>query len=151
MILEGKVWKSNHSIFWLGEIPLLDLVTQAETKEEVPEMVKDAIEGLVNNEHFSVKVVLSEDQLFIESNDPKRLVSLMLKRQRNKMGLTQEQVAKNLNCASANDYAQYEQAKHMPSIEKLEEILRAIDPKLKLYFSASGEDTTNYEMAKITI
>lgn len=145
MKIEGKFWKSKKSPFWLAEIPLLDLVTQAEAKEKLPEMVKDALESLINDLNFSVTVTLFDNQLFIDSNDPKRLIALMLKRQRHKKGLTQEQVTANLKSKSANDYAQYEQAKHMPTIEKLEELLHAIDPKLRPYLSASESETIDYE------
>ncbi len=150
MRLEGRIWKSKKSAFWLAEVPLLDLVTQAETKEELPEMVKDALESLVNDPAFSVTVSLSDNQLFIDSNCPKIVLSLMLKRQRHKRGLTQEEVAKNLNSKSVNDYAQYEQAKHMPTIERLEELLRAIDPKLKPYLSAADNEL-DYETALVDI
>lgn len=149
MTVEGKVWKSTTSIFWLAEIPLLDLVTQAEAKDKLAEMVKDALETVINDSTFFVTVNLLQNQLLIEANDSKKLMALILKKQRNKRGLTQEEVAKNLNSKSVNDYAQYEQAKHMPTIEKFEELLHAIDPKLKPYFSASEdfEDTIQYEPA----
>jgi hypothetical protein len=146
MKIEGKIWKSDKSDFWLAEVPLLDFMTQAEIKEDVPAMVKDALESLVDDPTFSVTASLSDNHLFIDTNDPKTLVSLLLKRQRNKMGLTQQKVAENLGSKSINDYAQYEHAKHMPTIERLEELLRAIDPKLKPYLSVS-EDNFCYETA----
>src|SRR5579872_897442 len=46
-LLSGRVWKSTQDQFWLAEIPSLDLIVQAERKEEIPETVSEAIELLV--------------------------------------------------------------------------------------------------------
>ena len=135
MKIGGKIWKSRKDNFWLAEIPLLDLVTQAETKEELSEMVKDAIELLVDDNTFFAEVALSNNNLFIDSNDTKKLIALILKRQRQKRSLRLEEVASQLKAKSINEYAQYEQGKHLPSIEKLEQLLKAIDPALMPFIS----------------
>lgn len=131
MKLAGKVWKSRKSAMWLGEIPLLDLATQAERKEEVPWMIKDAIEALVDDKHFCVEVSLHKNALYLEANDQKKLIALILKRQRRRKKLTLDDVAAHLNTKSINEYAQYEQGKHQPSFEKFEKLLQAIDPDLR--------------------
>ncbi len=130
MIIEEKIWKSNQRPCWLAEIPLLHFVTQAESREEITEMVKDGMESFLSDVRCAVTSD-NDSQLFISCDEPKKLMALILKRQRNKKGLTQEEVAKNMHAASVNDYAQYEQAKHMPTIEKLAELLHAIDPQLR--------------------
>ncbi len=133
MQITGKIWKNKHDNFWLAEVPFLDVLTQAETKEETPEMVKDAIELYINDPAFLAIVTLSNNQLLIDSNNPKKLIALALKRQRQKNKLKLSDVTELLKAKSINEYAQYEQGKHLPSIEKLEELLRAIDPQLKPY------------------
>ena len=129
MKLAGKVHKVRGSSMWLAEIPLLDLMTQADSKEETCEMVKDAIESLVNKRHFAINAQLVGSVLCVEANDVKQLVSLILKRQRNRNHLTLDDVQERLGARSKNEYAQYEQGKALPGLEKLERLLKAIDPK----------------------
>ncbi len=137
MRIGGKIRKSKTDQFWLAEIPILDLMVQAESKEEIPETLKDAIELLVDDPSFSVDATLAGTMVFIESKNAKKLTSLILKRQRRKSGLKLEEVASYLN-TSLNDYAQYEQGKHMPGIDKLEHILNIINPSLMFYFSGKS-------------
>lgn len=87
MKIEGKVWESSTDGFWLAEVPFLDILTQAETKEETPAMVKDAIELYVNAPTYSAVVTLANNRLLIESNYPRKLIALALKRQRQKNNL----------------------------------------------------------------
>lgn len=135
MKIAGRIWKSRKDKFWLAEIPFLDLMVQAESKDELPEMIKDAIELLVGLKSFSVDVVLSDNDVFIESNDPKKIIALILKRQRQRKSLKLEDVASFLKAKSINEYAQYEQGKHLPSLEKFEQLLKAIDPQLTPFIS----------------
>jgi hypothetical protein len=130
MKIAGKVWKSRKDQFWLAQIPLLSLMVQAETKEEIPSMAKDAIELLVNDPKFVVEATLSGKSLFIESNNDKKLMGLILKRQRRKNNLSLEDVQANLGAKSINEYSQYERGKHLPSFDKFEQLLKAIDPVL---------------------
>ena len=46
-----------------------------------------------------------------------------------KNNLKLEDVAEAINAKSINEYAQYEQAKHLPSFEKFQQFLDAIDPE----------------------
>ena len=80
MQITGKIWKSKHDNFWLAEVPGLRILTQAETKEKTPEMVKDAIELYINDSTFLATVTLSSNQLLIETNNPEKLIALALKR-----------------------------------------------------------------------
>jgi predicted RNase H-like HicB family nuclease len=130
MNISGKVWKSRKDESWLAEVPLLDVMTQAESKEEIPEMVKDAIELLVDDASFIITVTMDQGLVCVESSDPKKLIALMLRRQRLKRNLKLEEVASHLRAKSINEYAQYEQGKHLPSFAKLEQLLKAIDPAL---------------------
>jgi hypothetical protein len=130
MQIDGKVWKDGK--FWLAEIPFLDLMIQSKTKKGLPEMVKDAIELLVNEPSFTVQATLSGDILSLEASDFKNLIALILKRLRSKNNLTLEEVTARLNEKSINSYAQYEQAKHYPGFEKFEELLRAVEPNASI-------------------
>jgi predicted RNase H-like HicB family nuclease len=130
MKIGGKVWKSKKDGLWLGEIPFLNLMVQATSKEEIPEMAKDAIELLVDDPTFSIEASVIQNALFVEANDPKKLIALILKRQRLKKQLKLDDVASHMRAKSINEYAQYEQGKHLPSLEKFEQLLKAIDPTL---------------------
>ena len=133
MEITGTIFKDNK--FWLAEVFWLDLLVQSRTKKEIPEMVKDAIELLADDSEFSVDVILKNNDLYISTNNFKRLIALILKRLRLKNKLKLEDVANLLNAKSINEYAQYEQAKHLPSIEKLDELLKAIDPTINTIIS----------------
>jgi len=135
MKLGGRIWKSRKDKFWLAEVPLLQVTTQGTTQKELLEMVKDAIELLVDDPAFSIDVTLIGNSLFIESNDPKKLIGLILKRQRHRKKLKLEDVAALLGAKSLNEYAQYEQGKHLPSLEKFEKLLQAINPELMPFVS----------------
>lgn len=124
MKIAGKTWQEDG--LWL----MLDLMTQAESKAEIPEMIKDVIECLVDDESFVVNATVINSCVLVEANDTKKLIALLLKRQRRKNNLTLEQVAAALNAKSVNEYAQYEQGKHLPSIDKFHEFLHAINPQL---------------------
>jgi len=60
------------------------------------------------------------------------LLTLLLRRQRERHGLTLSEAAERLGQRSRNAYARYEQGKAMPSVEKLEQLLRAIAPDQRI-------------------
>ena len=118
--------------FWLIEAPALDVMTQGRTKKEAYEMLADAVELLVNDPDFKVKVhVASKGQdVTLSANDPDQLIALMLRRQREKYGLTLQELAERLGSKSPNTFARYEQGKARPTLSKLLELIEAIDPEL---------------------
>ena len=84
MRFQGQVYKDGK--FWLAEIPMLDAMTQGYTKKEAYVMVKDLIETLVNRPEFSVEVHPVKQGTFeVSSSDTHVMISLMLRRQREKM------------------------------------------------------------------
>lgn len=125
-MFNGKVWKDNK--FWLVEIPALDVMTQGRSKKNALFMIKDAIEELVDEKGFHVKVVPTENEgeFIIYANDVAPLVALMLKRQRAKNGLSLSDMQERLHAKSRNAYAQYEQGKSVPTVQKLVEFLNAM-------------------------
>jgi transcriptional regulator with XRE-family HTH domain len=56
------------------------------------------------------------------------MISLLLRRQRQQSGLSLAAVAQRLGARSRNAYARYEQGLTAPTVEKLDELLRAIAP-----------------------
>jgi len=79
MILKGFVFRNED--IWLAEVPCLDLMTQADTLSEVPEMVKDAIELHVDDLTFEAEVFLHDSEVLITANNPKKLIGLIRERQ----------------------------------------------------------------------
>jgi transcriptional regulator with XRE-family HTH domain len=61
-----------------------------------------------------------------------------LRRQRERQGLTLAEAAERLGQRSRNAYARYEQGKAMPTVEKMEQLLKAIAPDQEIvwYFAA---------------
>ncbi len=129
MRFEGRVWKDKGSRYWLAEVPLLDLMTQGTSKNNASGMLADAIESLVNKKGFRADVRPSGGESFtVGANQETPLIALMLKRQREAHRLTLQEVARRLGQKSVNAYARYEQGKSVPTVEKLNQLMRAIDP-----------------------
>ena len=123
----GKTYKDGK--FWLAEVPLLVAMTQGHTRKEAFLMVKDLLESLVNRPGFSVTVHPGKHGDFeVSSNDSRGLISLFLRRQRERSGLSLSEAAKRLGAKSRNAYARYERGSSMPSIEKLVELYQAVAP-----------------------
>lgn len=135
MQLEGRVWKDNK--VWLAEVPILDVLTQGKSRKDALNMIREAIELLVNKKMFSVQVGFDRDEeFFVQTNMPALLLALMLKRQRAKQGLSIREVSTRMHATSPNAYAQYEWGKSEPSLSKLEQLIKAIMPNLSLSLSA---------------
>ena len=124
---EGKVSKGKK--YWPVYIPALDVPTQGKTKKDAYFMIKEAVELYVDRPGFEVVVTPILKNRFIlrakNSADDKYLVALMLRSQRARYGLSTSEVAKRLGITK-HAYAQYEQARAMPSITKVEEFIHAM-------------------------
>lgn len=127
MRFSGKVFKDGD--YWLAEIPILDIMTQGHTEKESYNMALDAIKSLINKNDFKVELYKGKNGDFeISSPDSKSLISLLLQRKRELSGLSLSQVAARLGATSRNSYARYEKGNTMPTLGKLSELLRAVDP-----------------------
>ena len=127
MRFPGRVTKDGR--FWLAEIPAFDALTQGRTKREALAMAEDLIETMADVSGFEVTAYPAGKEAFeIGANQLGTLVALLLRRQRERRGLTLAEAAERLGQRSKNAYARYEQGKAMPTVEKLEELLRAIAP-----------------------
>ena len=127
MRFEGRVIK--HGTNWLVEIPAFDAMTQARTKEEAYEMAQDLIEMMASSRGFRVTVYPREKETFeIGANHTGVLVALLLRRQRERHGVSLAQASRRLGQRSRNAYARYERGQAIPTVEKLDRLLEAIAP-----------------------
>jgi len=132
----GEIYKNGK--FWLAEIPILDLMTQGQTKKEAYEMVADMLESLVGKDGFKIEVYKGKKDCFeVGSLESKHMVSLLLQRKREMSGLSLAQVACRLGMKSRNTYARYEQGYSVPSVEKLNELLHAVCPQADIVINES--------------
>lgn len=127
MRFRGKAYQDGK--FWLAEVPILDAMTQGRTYKEALVMVKDLIETLANRPGFTVKVHPGQHGEFeVSSTDTRTLISLLLRRQRERSGLSLAEAAERLGAKSRNAYARYERGTSVPTVEKLTELLEAVVP-----------------------
>ena len=123
----GRVYKDGK--FWLAEVPILDAMTQGYTRKETFVMVKDLLETLAYRPGFSVQVYPGKHGDFeVSSPDTRGMISLLLRRQRERSGLSLAEVAQRLGVRSRNAYARYERGTSVPTLEKLNELLKAVSP-----------------------
>lgn len=128
MRFEGRVFKAGK---WFAiEVPVLGVYTQARTKRSAYAMIKDAIEELANVAGFEIQVFPRRGEYFeVDSLDQGALFAFLLRRQRQARGLSLADAAKRLGLKSRNAYARYEQGKAIPTVEKLAQLLKAVNPE----------------------
>ncbi len=137
MRLCGTVYKDGK--FWLAEIPLLDAMTQGHTRKEAFVMVADLLETLVDQPGFSAQIHPGRHGHFeISASDMRQLVSLLLRRQRERSGLSLAEAAQRLGAKSRNAYARYERGDSLPTLEKLDDLLQAVSPGHDLVLQQSN-------------
>ncbi len=131
MRFEGRVWQEGSH--WLVEVPALNAMTQGREKSEAFEMIEDLVVTMAHSPGFEVKVYpYPGDRFEIGGNDVGTLVSLLLRRQREKSGISLDEATELLAETPQNVWARYEQGRAVPTIEALEELLRAIAPDQEL-------------------
>ena len=134
MEFRGKVWKTEGRPSWVIESQSLGIITQGYTKKEALAMLKDAIEELILS-YFDVRVEINvidhgKGIVGVTSSEKKLLISLSLIKQREESGQSVRQVARRMGATSPNAYARYEKGKVNISIEKLDQLLQAVNPNL---------------------
>lgn len=98
MKLEGRIWKSSTSRYWLAEVRDLDLVTQGTSRRDAAHMVVDAVESLVDRPGFRVQVEADRaGHCTVGSNDDAVLVAFMLRALRAREGLSVSRLVAALN------------------------------------------------------
>ena len=137
MRLFGRVYEDDP--FWLVEIPLLEAMTQGHSRDEALAMAKDLVESLANRPGFSATVHSGEGDVFeVGSTDVRGMVALVLRRQRERSGLTLAEAAERLGARSRNAYARYEQGVSVPTVEKLSQLIEAVSPEGDFVLHRSG-------------
>jgi predicted RNase H-like HicB family nuclease/DNA-binding XRE family transcriptional regulator len=127
MRFAGSISKDGK--FWLAEIPILDAMTQGRTRKEAFAMVANLLETLVDRPGFAVHVHPEEgDHFEVSASDMRPLVSLLLRRQRERSGLSLADAAARLGARSRHAYARYERGTSLPTIEKLDALLHTVSP-----------------------
>lgn len=127
MRFQGVLYRDGK--WWLAEVPVFDAVSQGHTRKEALDMIADWFVSIVDRKGFAVGVYpTGRDSFEVGSDDTRTMISLMLRRQRQKSGLSLAQAAERLDARSRNAYARYEQGSSVPTIEKLDQLLRAIAP-----------------------
>ena len=131
MRFPGRIKKDGG--FWLVEIPALDAATQGRTKREALAMAEDLIETMAGVRGFRATVYPTGGETFeIGGNRLDVLLALLFRRQRDRQGLTLAEAAERLGQRSKNAYARYEQGRAMPTVEKVEQLLKAIAPDQRI-------------------
>ena len=124
MRFEGKVSKDGR--FWLAEIPLLDAMSQGRTRKEALEMIADWLETMVNRRGFRAQVHARGGAEFeVAGSDAAAMTALLLRRLREASGTSLSEVASRLGATSRNAYARYERGDAVPTLEKLDALVKA--------------------------
>lgn len=127
MRFEGKLTRDGK--WWLAEIPLLEAVTQGRTRKEALEMIVDWVETMVDRRGFRAVVYPRHGSDFeLSGNSTAAMTALLLRRRREAAGASLRDVASRLGASSRNAYARYERGDAVPSLEKLDELLKAAAP-----------------------
>lgn len=136
MNFDGTLKKDETSGMWIAEILALDVMTQGNSIEQALLMIKDGVKELLLDifpkkaKEVALDIEHLEDKHFeLKSNNTKLLISLALRRQREAVGLTIRDVAKRLGASSVNAYVQYERGRINVSLNMLDKLLTAINPK----------------------
>ncbi len=124
MRFEGELTRDGR--FWLAEIPLLDALTQGRTKAEALKMIVDWLETMVNRKGFHAEVHPRGKREFeISGSNAAAMTALLLKRLREASGVSLREIAIKMGASSRNAYARYERGDAVPSLEKLDALLKA--------------------------
>lgn len=127
MRFEGNVVREGR--FWLAEIPLLDAMTQGRTRKEALEMIGDWLETMVNRDDFRARVHPRNNNEFeISGTHAAAMTALLLRRRREASGASLRDIASRLGATSRNAYARYERGEAVPTVDKLDALLKAASP-----------------------
>ena len=125
--------------FWLAEVPVFDALTQGRSRKEALDMIADWFVTMADRRKLDIQIQpVGRDVFEVASADARRMISLLLQRQRQKSGLSLAQVAKRLGVKSRNAYARYEQGVSVPTVDKLDGLLRAVAPGRDLVLQQSA-------------
>ncbi len=137
MRFEGKLTRDGR--FWLAEVPLFDAMTQGRTRKEALAMIGDWFETMIDRRGFIAEVHSTGNTFEVGGSDTAAMIALLLRRRRQAAGASLSEIASRLGIASRNAYARYERGNAVPTVDKLDELLRATAPAGELVLRASEE------------
>jgi len=138
MRFSGRIYKDKSH--WLAEVPLFEAMTQGHSRREALEMIEDWFVSMVNRPGFQIDAVpTGQNEFEVSSNDLKTMISLLLRRRRQESGLSLADAAERLGARSRNAYARYERGDSTPTIEKLDQLLRALSPDRDVVLHQSSQ------------
>lgn len=127
MRFEGKVFRDGR--FWLAEIPILDAMTQGRTRREALSMAADWLETMIDVDGFKATIHPRGPAEFeLSGTHAAAMVALLLRRRRAASGASLRDVATRLGASSRNAYARYERGDAVPTLDKLDALLKAASP-----------------------
>ncbi len=130
MNFEGKlVAPKKNEKYWEVSIPDLGVFTQGKNQKNAYLMAADALETLADKKNFKVTVTPTRGNRFlITANDPTFLVARWLQCLRIKNKLTVRELSSRLGSKSPRAWARYESGDVSPTIDKLYQLLKVVDP-----------------------
>jgi helix-turn-helix protein len=140
MRFEGKLTRDGR--WWLAEVPLFDAITQGRTRKEALAMIADWFESIIDRDGFTAEVHSTGNRFEIGGSDTAAMIALLLRRRRQAIGASLSEIASRLGIASRNAYARYERGDAVPTVEKLDELLKATEPGGELVLRASSVTST---------
>ena len=117
---------------WVVDLPAIDATTQAPAKSKIEEMVRDLLSSLANRPIELSAALFGNGKIEVDVIDEVALFPLILRRQREKSGMSQKDAANLLGYASVNAYSAYEQGERQPSLEKAEKLLKAVSKESRI-------------------
>ncbi|MEO6259661.1 MAG: helix-turn-helix transcriptional regulator [Thermoanaerobaculia bacterium] len=125
--------------WWLAKVPLLEATTQGRTRKEALEMIGDWLETMIDRKGFHATVYPHGSAEFeIAGNDAAAMTALLLRRRREASGTSLRDLAIRLGSSSRNAYARYERGDAVPTVEKLDALLKATSPGGDFVIRESG-------------
>ncbi|HET8798602.1 MAG TPA: helix-turn-helix transcriptional regulator [Thermoanaerobaculia bacterium] len=92
-------------------------------------MIKDWVETAIHRDQFLATVHPKGPAEFeLEGSDAAAMIALLLRRRREASGASLREIATRLGSSSRNSYARYERGEAVPTVEKLDALLRATSP-----------------------
>jgi len=127
MRFEGQIVRDGR--WWLAEVPILEAMTQERIRKEALAMIGDWLETMIDRKGFEAQVYpLSPTTFEIAGNNAAALTELLLRRRREASGTSLRDMATRLGSSSRNAYARYERGDAVPTVGKLDALLKATSP-----------------------
>jgi hypothetical protein len=102
-------------------------------------MIADWPETMIDRKGFHASVFARGKAEFeIAGSDAAAMTALLLRRRRDASGKSLREMASRLGSSSRNSYARYERGDAVPTVEKLDALLKAASPSSDFVIRESG-------------